>query len=113
MAHKGIGIVGIDMRLFHHAEKALHVHLVLVLKNYLISAVAMLFKMTVDNRACHSGPFAANRFAPKDNHPSHDETDEGIDDEAGHGPTSIASADFAGDCLFVHDVQRGCPRPRS
>jgi hypothetical protein len=51
----------------------------------------MLFKMTADNRACHSAPFAANRLAPKNNHPSHDEPDVDVDNEASHLIKSLSN----------------------
>ncbi len=80
MAHKGLGIVGIDIRLFHHAVKALKLRFVFVLEHDIISAVAMLFKMTADNRACHCWPFAADRLAPKDDHPARQEAEVDIED---------------------------------
>jgi hypothetical protein len=62
----------------------------------IVSTVARLFKLTVNNPAGHSGPLAAIRLAPKNNHPSHDEADVDVDDEAAHGPTSIAMGNITG-----------------
>ena len=84
MAHKGLGIVGIDIRLLHHAVESLKLLFVLVVEHHKISTIAMFFEMTANNRASHSGPFVARGLAPNDDDPTHKETYIDVDNETGH-----------------------------